>query len=193
MKQKPDISPPSKLARQRIQRDTKPDTLTGDPARGVEPVPFVWRQLSGTEKQVARALAVKRLEELRIPLDLLGGSDLEDECSWQILAIAMRNADDRGENPREPFPEPLATDVDELRDLLSTDERDVLITRYMDFEESLDQAPMETTPAELKLVRHLAIRPPAEALGALVNLGTRTLAMAVVALVAELGQESSPR
>lgn len=185
----PDIRPTSRLAKQRTQRATEEATIAGHAQRGIEPVPFRWRQLTGTEKQIARSLAVRRLQQLDLPLDLLSGTDLEDECSWQILAMAMRDPDEPG--AAGEYPLALAANVDELRELLSTDERDELITRYLDFEERLEANPAEVPEVQLSIALQLARKPVGQSLGGLMNLGSRVLALAVIKLVADAAAASS--
>lgn len=124
----------SRLATMRKgQRHTKRGVLPGD---GIE---FVWRLLSGAEKQAALAAAVQRMEALKLPIELRSYSDLEDECVWQLLAQAMRDPQHPG--PSGTYPETLARDADELRELLTVDERDALITAYLDFEDEVDPDP----------------------------------------------------
>ena len=67
-------------------------------------------------------------------------TDLEDEVSWQILGRAMRDPDQPG-TTSDPYPVPLGS-VDDLRDALTVDERDVLMSEYMDFEDEVDPDPM---------------------------------------------------
>lgn len=186
------VAAASRLATLRSNpRATKPDVIVGDAARGEEPIPFMWRMLSGTEKQLVRANAVRQINGLGIPLELLGATDLEDECGWQILALAMRNPDEIGPDPRNPYPHPLAASVDELRDLLDTDERDALVTRYLDFEEEFDKEPSDMTEAELGAILALAKKKPSESLGPLINFGSRTLARCLLTLVAQLSSSPS--
>jgi hypothetical protein len=187
-----EVAAASKLASlRRSQRATKADVLPGD-LEGQDAVPFVWRLLDGNEKQLARARAVARMRAIDIPIELMfAAPDLEDECAWQILAIAMRNPDEVGNDPRNPYPEPLAADVAELRELLTTDERDLLITRYMDFEEELDPDPADLPPEQLAAIVALVKKKREESLGRLMNSGTRTLARCVIALVDQLSSSAS--
>jgi len=130
----------SALARMRRgKRETKPGALPGDKT------PFVWRVLSGTEKQECLAAAADRFRELNLPVELRMHSDLEDEVVWQILFLAMRDAASVGD-ASEPFPVPFAASVDELRDLLSVDERDLLASEYLDFEDDVNPDPAKLHP-----------------------------------------------
>lgn len=167
----------SKLARLRAgARATKPDVI---PAGGqYEETPFVWRILGGTEKQEAMAAAVERLSVINIPLELQGAEPLEDELGWQTLARAMRDPED--------VEAPLAASVDELRQLLTTDERDILMTRYADFEEQVYPAPHELTEAELLALEEAAKKKSPESQAQLMSFGTWTLALFATSLVARL-------
>jgi hypothetical protein len=182
----------SKLARYRnAYRAHKPDVLRGDPERGIEALPFVWRLLNGQEKQDAMSAAVARLDGVGIPLELMGSAELEDELSWQILARAMRDPDVQGELDRDPYPVPLAADVDELRQRLTTDERDDLRYRYLDFEEENDRAPRDLSAEEMLAIERVAKKKPSESLAQLMSFGTRSLALYLRSSVARLSPSAS--
>jgi hypothetical protein len=186
-----EIDASSKLARYRNSgRATKPGLIPAGPSGTPEAIPFRWRLLNGTERQLVRSLAVARIHSIGIPLELLGASDLEDEASWQILAVAMRDPDEAGADPRNPYPRPLAANVDELRDLLDANERDILVTHYLDFEEECDPEPTDLGEQELGAIVALAKKKPAESLGPLINFGSRTLARCLLTLVGQ--QSTSP-
>ncbi len=124
----------SALARRlRGRKATQPDELPGVVGK------FVWRLVLESEKQECTAKALRRLESLKIPHDLQRWQDLESEIMTQVLARAMRDPDQPGED--ESYPYAIARDADELRDLLTADERDILWKRYADWE--ADQAPIE--------------------------------------------------
>lgn len=135
---------------------TVPDAIAGDPARNLEEVPFVWRLLSPSERQLVRARAVARIHELGVPANLRGARDLEDEASYQLLAIAMRDGEERGPDPRDPYPRPLVGSVDELRNLLGHAERDQLVARYEALEHLHDREPTDMTAAEFGALVALA-------------------------------------
>lgn len=169
----------SKLAQLRKgHRATEPDELPADPDRGVEALPFVWVILGGTEAQEAMAAAVKRLDEIDVPREMLGAKPLEDELGWQVLARAMRDPED--------LSQPIAADVDELRDLLNDDERDILMTRYADFQERKYPAPHDLSLAELKAMEEAAKKKSPESLAQLMSFGSWSLGLFVISLVSRL-------
>jgi len=109
------------------KRYTRPGQIPANEALGAAAVDFLWRVVTENERAEAVQAAHEYLEQRRIPVVVPGQSYLEDETSWQILWRAMRDP----ERPEKP----LARDVDELREFLSFEERDMLITGYMDLEE----------------------------------------------------------
>ena len=116
------------------RQHTKPSIIPGTR------IAFVWRVLGGREKQECLAGALQRFKDMGMPPELRHYTDLEDEVTWQMIGRAMRDpeikSDDRG-----PYPKPLAT-IDEIRDTLSTDERDIMMSEYMDLEDEVDPDPM---------------------------------------------------
>lgn len=162
---------------------TKEDILPANKASGRDAIRFVWRILAGTSKQLVRARAVSRMESLGIPAELQGARDLETECEWQIIAEAMRDPEDPGK--------PLAADVDQARDLLNDDERAYLITSYLDFEETCDPTPFQLGEGELDAMVHAAKKKPSEAVDALINFGSRSLALCITTLVDQLASSQT--
>lgn len=107
----------------RGKRELKPGALR-------DGVGFVWRVLTGTERQEAEAHAYARFAQLGLPHEYRAYASIEDETWYQVLWRALRDPDD----PNLP----LARDVDELRDLIGDEERDELATAYGDFEEEVN-------------------------------------------------------
>lgn len=123
----------------RGRKHTKASAIKGR-APGEPDVPFVWVVLSGREKQECMGRACARFDALGIPHELRTYTDLEQELTWQLVAAAMRSPDNRGTDAN-PFPD-LLGEPDEVRDALTVDERDILISEYMDLEELVDPDPM---------------------------------------------------
>jgi len=65
----------------------------------------------------------------------------EDENTTQVMFRALRNPD----NPDQPF----ATSVDELRSLLTRDEKDILVEQYNEFEKEVSPSTETLTNAEM--------------------------------------------
>lgn len=129
----------SALARYRAgKQHTKPGELPGGGA-------FVWRVLTGAENQACLAAAIEHFEKMKIPAELRAYSDLEDETFWQILFRAMRDPGDVSKT--------LAKSVDELRQLLDSDERDILAQQYLDFKSEVNPQPSELSPATFAAIR----------------------------------------
>ncbi len=100
---------------------------------------FVWRILSGSEQQECVSGAIERFRQLEIPPEMRTYNDLEQEISWQILWRTMRDPEVIGTDV-DPYPRSYADSVSEVREELSTDERDVFINSYMDYEEEINPA-----------------------------------------------------
>jgi hypothetical protein len=171
-------APPSRLAQLRKGiRALKPAEALG--------MTFVWRILSGTEKQDCLGSAVSRFAELGIPNELRMYSDLEDELAWQILWRAMRDTTDVGtDGDARPF----AKDVAECRDMLSIDERDALLAAYLDFEEEASP-PLGDGEVFFEQIRSLLKKNESATHKArqLISYGSRTLA---TYLATTAGQQS---
>lgn len=131
----------------------------------------VIRALMGSEKQECLGEANKRFADLGIPPEMRSYTDFEDEICWQILARVLRDPDDESKS--------IAKDVDELRDLMTIDERDVLMTEFLDLEERCNPDPAlmpeiwhDQISATLKKKRTHSL----DSLGELLNFGSRALA-----------------
>ena len=146
---------------------TKPSSIPGSD------IDFVFRVLSGHDKQAVLGNACKRFDELGIPVELRHYNDLEDEMTWQILAMAMRDPDHKGSDAN-PYPKPLAT-VDECREKLTPDERDSLISEYMDLEEQVDPDPMNVPDEWFEAVTGALKKKAPERARALNSFGSRIL------------------
>jgi hypothetical protein len=158
----------SKLIRGR--KHTKPGRI---PESDIE---FEWRVLTGREKQECLARACQRFESLGIPKELRTYTDLEDELTWQVIGAAMRNRSVKGDDA-DPYPEPLDT-MDNVRDALTVDERDILVSEYMDLEEQVDPDPANMPDIfydEIISALKKSLKDPTGAASSLSNFGSRTL------------------
>lgn len=146
---------------------------------------FRWRVLTGTEKQECQACAIRRFNELGIPPELRMYQDLEEELTWQVLFRGMRDESDPG-TLNDPYPKSFAANVDELRDLLTVDERDALLIDYLDFESEVDPSP-ETVNAEVIQQITIALKKKeSERLRALNDFDSATLRSYLATTVAPL-------
>jgi hypothetical protein len=109
------------------KRYTRPSKIPANTVLDQPEIPFVWRVVTENERADAVQSAHEYLGRRHVPIVVPGQSYLEDETAWQVLWHAMRDPD----NPDRP----LARDVDELREFVSAEERDALITEYLDVEE----------------------------------------------------------
>ena len=155
----------AKLARGR--RHTKESVVPGTD------INFVWRVLTGEEKQACLGNACKRFKDLGIPDSLRSYNDLEDEMTWQVLSMAMRDPDKEG-SELNPYPRPLAT-VDTCRRKLTIDERDILFSEYGDLEDEVDPDPMLAPEMWFDQIEAALKKKPAEASHQLSSFGSRTL------------------
>lgn len=127
-------------ARQPKKRPTKPGKMPNDGAE------FVWRTLSHDDKQLAMAAAIKRFDEIGIPHEFRQYQDIESEVFLQMLHLAMRD-------PCNVELRSFAYSAAELRQYLTTDERDILSTQLLDFEEEHEDPSIdELTDAEFDAV-----------------------------------------
>lgn len=159
--------------------------------RGDEPIPFVWRVLSGTEKQAALGGAVRRFEELGIPDSLRTYTDLEDELTWQVISRAMRNPAVEGDD-HNPYPKPVGT-PEEVRDALTVDERDVLMSEYLDLEAEVDPDPALMPEVWHEQIEAALKKKADEALGILVNMPSRALIGYLLSMAARLSISPMPK
>jgi hypothetical protein len=158
----------SKLAKLiRGRRHVKHSRIPDDES----PIPFVWVVLTGREKQEAAADSLRRFKDLGIPSELRSYSDLDDELTWQIIARAMRDPDVPGTDA-QPFPRQLAP-VDEVREL-TVDERDILMSEYLDLEEEVDPDPLKMSRDWHAEIESALKKTPPD-VRALSNFGSRTL------------------
>jgi hypothetical protein len=179
------VAAESKIAqRLRGRRSTKPDCIDGTD------VNFVWRILSGSEKQEVTAGACRRFEELGLEKEFRWFRDIEDEMCWQIIYRGMRDPDDEG-TAADPYPKPLAHSVDELRDLLTPEERDMLLSRYIDFEEIVNP-PIGDPEVFFEQIQQAVKKNEtiAERMTALINFGSHMLASYI--LFSESQPSTSP-
>ncbi|KKM84773.1 hypothetical protein LCGC14_1295800 [marine sediment metagenome] len=179
------IEAESKIAqRLRGRRSTQPDCIDGTD------VNFVWRILMGSEKQEVTAGACRRFEDLGLDKEFRWFRDIEDEMVWQILFRAMRDPDYEGD-AGEPYPKTLAHSVDELRDLLTVEERDKLVSRYLDFEEVINP-PIGNPEIFFDQINEAVKKndSPAERMTALLDFGSHLLASYI--LFSESQQSTSP-
>lgn len=107
----------------------------------------------GTEHDVAlRVLSNAELQDALFATEdlfrkkniVIGSTTIEayeDEHTTQILYRALRD-------PRDPE-KPFAESVDELRSLLTREEKDLLVARYNDFEKEVSPAPDMLTEEEM--------------------------------------------
>jgi hypothetical protein len=111
---------------------------------------FVWRVLTGDERQECVGAALKRFKDLGIPYELRLGEELVHETWYQILHLAMRDPDLVDKRS-------FAYSVDEFRKLIGDDERDILATQYMDIEEKvnpqIDQITEDEYNAILRVIK----------------------------------------
>ena len=77
--------------------------------------------------QQAQAAATRRWETLGLKLDLYTTDDFHSEVNTQCLALAIRVLGEDGKPAGRAFP-----DVDQLRDLITPDERSLLISIYVE-------------------------------------------------------------
>ncbi len=138
-----------------------------------KPIPFIWVVLGGREYQETLGGAVARFKALDIPSEMRSYQDLADEVVWQVIARAMRDIDDKGTD-LHPYPKPLGT-VDEVRDALTRDERDILMTEYADLEEEVDPDPALQSEQWHREINAALKKSPEIAMQELSNFGSRTL------------------
>lgn len=151
---------------------------------------FVWRVLSGTEKQDCLGGAVQRFADLGIPTELRVYSDLEDELCWQVLWHAMRDPEIIGTDSH-PYPRAYAASVSECRDVLTVDERDMLIIAYMDFQEEINPAATEPAMFSAQIEEVLKKNDDStQQLTDLINFGSHSLATYLLTMASQ--QSSSP-
>lgn len=163
----------------RGRKHTKPSKIPGTE------IEFVWRVLGGREKQECLALACARFDTLGIPKELRTYTDLEDELTWQMVAAAMRSPTEAGDDAN-PYPLALGT-PDEVREALTVDERDILITEYMDLEEQVDPDPLlqpEIWHDDVVAALKKSLHSTDEAVSILSNLGSRALLSFLLTTVA---------
>lgn len=129
-------------------------------------IPFVWRVLSGADKQACLGDACARFQKLGIPVELRSHNDLEDETVWQIIARGMRDPDNV---ERQLAP------VDECRENLTVDQRDILMSEYMDLEEECDPDPINVPALWFEEVQAALKKQPEEAARLLSSFGSRAL------------------
>lgn len=156
-----------------------------------EAIGFVWRVLSGTEKQESLGAAVKRFSDLGIPETLRTYTDLEDEITWQVIARAMRNPADPGDD-LTPYPKPLGTS-DEVREALTVDERDVLMSEYLDLEAEVDPDPALMPEIWHEQIMAALKKSPSEALGICVNMPSRALIGFLISMADQLSISPMPK
>jgi hypothetical protein len=152
-----------------------------------ETVPFRWRILTGTEKQECLAGACERFAILGVDKELRHYRDLEDEVVWQILFYALRDPDKESDAKGVPYPRPLFPDADTCRDAMSPDERDILVSRYLDFEERV--APQIGDAEAFFLAIDDAVKkkdPDRSSMTTLMNFGSYTLASYILTLESRL-------
>jgi len=147
---------------------------------------FRWRLLSGAEEDEAVSAAVKRQNQLGIPIELRSGQELEEALIWEILALAMRDPDREGTDAN-PYPQPFAKDSIELRELLSSNERDQLGAEYLDFAEQVDPCPSELPPELARAIANVVKKKDATALS---NFGCTALSLYLISMGSQ--QSSSP-
>ena len=97
---------------------------------------IVLRLLSNGQIQQALFATEKYFKKKEIELTLNTSEAYGDENTTQMLALALRDPED----PSKPF----AEGADELRGLLTTAEKDILVQQYNNFEK-------ETSPKHLQV------------------------------------------
>jgi len=156
---------------------------------------LVIRPLMGGEKQECLGDASKRFTDLGIPPEMKGYQDFEDEICWQILARVMRDPDTPGDD-RNPWPVPFAKDVDEVRSLMTVDERDVIMTEFLDLEERCDPDPAlmpELWHDQIEATLKKSSEPGASSLADLLNFGSRALSSYLLATADRLLNSPTPK
>jgi hypothetical protein len=156
------------------KRHTRPGKLPGDGAV------FSWQVLTRAEKQECLAAAIGHFAKLGIPAELRAFQDLEDEVVTQVLARAMRD-------PSEPS-RSFAKDVDEIRELLTVDEIDLLFNGYADVEDEVNPDPAALSD-ELRDAIEAALKKADER--ALTSFGARSLGTYMLSLASR--PSSSPK
>ena len=145
---------------------------------------FVMRVVGGATKQLTTAAAIAHFEDIGIPPEFRHFTDIDSEIGYQHLSRAMRDPDVPGER-HNPYPEPFAT-VDELREILTLDERDILLSQYFDLEESVDPDPAFQSEQWHDEIMSALKKSPEQAVTTLSSLGSRTLIGFLVTMVAPL-------
>lgn len=157
-----------------------------------EVVPFRWRILSGTEKQECLSSACERFQILGVDKELRHYRDLEDEVVWQILFYALRDPSKESDSRGVPYPRPLFPDADTCRDAMSPDERDILVSRYLDFEERI--APQIANAEAFFLAIDDAVKkngPGRSSMTTLMNFGSFILASYILSLESQLSSSQT--
>jgi len=91
--------------------------------------------LSVAELQVAQAEAERRFRDIGLGLNVLNSDDFASELHIQVLARSMRSKGDRTVR--------LFSDADELREMLTADERTHLTSDYIDLQSEANPTPEE--------------------------------------------------
>lgn len=131
--------------------DRIPDSITETLPCGLE-VLFV--VMSGDEIQLCIARAHQRFEQLGIDRGTGYGVDFENEIKWQIVFESMRDPADPTKRKKA------ARDTDEVRQLMTEEERDVYSDRQFDLQEAAGpdatNLTEETAVALLELIKKKA-------------------------------------
>lgn len=99
------------------------------------------RALSNADLQEAAFATENHFKSKNIEITTTTIEAFEDENTTQIMFRALRNPDD----PDQPF----AKSVDELRSLLTRDEKDILVEQYNEFEKEVSPSAENLTNAEM--------------------------------------------
>ena len=143
---------------------------------GQKPCAFVFVLVPGHVRQEALQAAIRRLKDLEIPAEFMGYEAVRDEERWQLLWRVMRDprTHERERDKLTPWRwRPICRKVDDLRELVTEEERDKLWNDYLDFAEAFDPQLDRFTPEEAEGVR-VALKK--KDLAGLVSCGSSSLA-----------------
>lgn len=141
-----DASPGAAML-ERLRKGTENERICQWPGTEDEDGKFRLVPLTCTELQDAYAAAFARFEELKLPMNLWTADDFNSEVNHQVIARAMRTMDDRDAR--------MFGDANELRDLISPDERTAITTEYLRVMGEADPDPADMNPDTLAKIEDL--------------------------------------
>lgn len=110
------------------------------------------RVLTNAEIQAALFATVEHFKRAGIEVNAATVEAFDDEHTTQLLAVALRDPDDPGQ--------PFATNAHQLRGLMTSDEKEILVDAYEAFKAEVSPSPDEMSEDELlRLCEELKKKP----------------------------------